>query len=192
VSRLSVRGLGAPDPSASDMAFVALRTASAVGSSRRRRRDYTTTAEPASENIGPQGLPLIKPPWGRITAIDLNSGDHLWMIPNGDASDYVKNHPALQGVDLSGVGNRVLATLMVTKALLFGGVGNNLFIGGSGGGSPLFRAFDKSTGDLVHQIELPAATTGVPMTYMANGRQFIAVAVGGRGYPSELVALAVP
>lgn len=189
VARLSVRGLGQPGPERSDMDYVSVDPA---GGRRRRSRDYTSIAEPATENIGPQGLPLIKPPWGRITAIDLNTGEHVWMIPNGEAPDYIREHPALQGVDVSGVGNRVLATLMATKTLLFGGVGNSLFIGGGGGGSPLFRAIDKATGEVVHQIELPASTTGVPMTYMVNGRQFIVVAIGGRGYPAELVALAVP
>ena len=141
---------------------------------------------------GPQGLPLLKSPWGRITAIDLNTGEHVWMKPNGEAPDYVKDHPALQGVDLSAVGNPDQATLMVTKTLLFGGVGGGLFNAGAGGGSPLFRVMDKATGELIHQMELPAGTTGIPMTYMVNGRQFIVVAIGGRDHFAELVALAVP
>jgi quinoprotein glucose dehydrogenase len=145
-----------------------------------------------SQNVGPQGLPILRPPWGRITAIDLNTGDHVWMKPNGDPPDYVKNHPALKGVDLTGVGNPDQATLMVTKTLLFGGVGGGLFGAGTDGGSPVFRAMNKATGEVIHQMELPAGTTGIPMTYMANGRQFVVVAVGGRGVPAELIALAVP
>ena len=131
-------------------------------------------------------------PWGRITAIDLNSGDHVWMKPNGEPADYVKNHPALEGVDLSNVGNSERATLMVTKTLLFAGVGAGLFNSDHGGGNPMFRVLDKATGELIHQMELPTGTTGIPMTYEANGRQFVVVAVGGRGEPAELVALAVP
>ncbi len=142
-------------------------------------------------NIGPQGLPMIKPPWGRITAIDLNSGDHLWMVPNGEAPDYIKNHPALKGIDLSKAGRPSRAMLMVTKTLLFGAEGNNLFAAPPGAGGNMFRAYDKKTGKVIHEIALPAMATGVPMTYMANGRQYIVVAVGAVGVPAELVALAL-
>lgn len=143
-------------------------------------------------NIGPQGLPLIKPPWGRITAIDLNTGDHIWMIANGDAPDAVKNHPALKGIDLSKAGKPERSPLMVTKTLLFGSDGPGLFNAGPGGGGKLFRAIDKKTGAIVHEMELPANTTGVPMTYMLNDRQYIVVATGARGVPAELIALALP
>jgi len=142
-------------------------------------------------NIGPQGLPLIKPPWGRITAIDLNTGDHVWMIPNGEAPDYIKNHPALKGIDLSNAGRPSRAMLMVTKTLLFSGEGNNLYATPAGAGGNMFRAIDKKTGKVVYEMELPAMATGVPMTYMAGGRQFIVVAIGAPGVPAELVALAL-
>jgi len=135
---------------------------------------------------------LIKPPWGRITAIDLNTGDHLWMAPNGDAPDYVKNHPAMKGIDLSKAGKPSRALLMVTKTLLFAPEGNNLFSAAPGAGGDMLRVLDKKTGKLIHQIALPAMATGVPMTYMANGRQFIVIAVGASGVPAELVALALP
>ena len=193
-NRVSAMALAKPDASRSDMDFVG-------GGGRPRRsgsrgsfgRDYSRADAPfRNRNIGPQGLPIVKPPWGRITAIDLNTGDHVWMKPNGEAPDYVKEHPALQGVDLSGVGNPDQATLMVTKTLLFGGVGGGLFGGGTAAGSPMFRVYNKATGDVIHEMELPSGTTGLPMTYMVNGRQFIVVAVGGRGHPAELVALAVP
>lgn len=143
-------------------------------------------------NLGPQKLPMHKPPWGRITAIDLNSGDHVWVAPNGEAPDYVKEHPALQGVDLSKVGNPERSHMIVTKTMLVTGVGAGMFNAGTFAGSPDLRMLNKATGDLIHSVELPAGTTGIPMTYMAGGRQFIVVAVGGRGYPAELVALAVP
>jgi quinoprotein glucose dehydrogenase len=140
----------------------------------------------------PMGLPLVKPPWGRITAIDLNTGDHVWMVPNGSAPDYVKNHPALAGIDLSGAGNPERAPLLVTKTLLFSGDGAGLFSSGPNGGGKKFRALDKKTGKTIHEMELPANETGLPMTYMLGGRQFIVVAVGARGFPAELVALALP
>lgn len=140
----------------------------------------------------PMGLPLIKPPWGRITAIDLNTGDHAWMVPNGQAPDYVRNHPALAGIDLSGAGNPERAPLLVTKTLLFAGDGAGLFSSGPQGGGRKFRALDKKTGRTIHEMELPANETGLPMTYMLGGRQFIVVAIGARNFPAELIALALP
>ena len=146
----------------------------------------------ARTNIGPQGLPLIKPPWGRITAIDLNSGDHVWMIANGHAPDYVVNHPAMKGIDLTNAGRPTRAPLMVTKTLLFSADGNNLWASPAGGGGNLFRAIDKSTGKVIHEMPLPAMATGIPMTYMVNDRQYIVVAIGAAGVPASLVALALP
>jgi quinoprotein glucose dehydrogenase len=143
-------------------------------------------------NMGPQGLPLVKPPWGRITAIDLNTGNHVWMIPNGAAPDYVKNHPAMKGIDLSKAGRPSRAPLMVTKTLLFSADGSNLFNAVAGGGGNTFRAIDKKTGEIIHEMQLPASATGIPMSYMLDGRQFIVVAVGAAGIPAELVALALP
>lgn len=140
----------------------------------------------------PFGLPLIKPPWGRITAINMNTGDHTWMVPNGQAPEYVRNHPMLAGVDLTGAGNPERAPLLVTKTLLFSGDGAGLFSSGPQGGGRKFRALDKKTGQTIHEMELPANETGLPMTYMVGGRQFIVVAVGATGFPAELVALALP
>ncbi len=143
------------------------------------------------EGGGPQGLPLFKPPWGRITAIDLNSGEHVFMIPNGDPPDYVKNHPALAGVTLPRTGRPERAGLLVTKTLLFAGEGGGLF-GMYGGGGRMLRAHDKKTGEILAEIELPANQTGVPMTYMVGEVQYIVVAVGASDHPAELVALRLP
>jgi quinoprotein glucose dehydrogenase len=140
----------------------------------------------------PLGLPLIKPPWGRITGIDLNTGEHAWMVPNGQAPEYVRKNPVLAGIDLSGAGNPERAPLLVTKTLLFSGDGAGLFSSGPQGGGKKFRALDKKTGQTVFEMELPANETGLPMTYMTGGRQFVVVAVGAAGYPAELVALALP
>jgi len=140
----------------------------------------------------PLGLPLIKPPWGRITAIDMNTGEHVWMVPNGQVIDSVKNNPALAGIDLSGVGNPERAPLLVTKTLLFSGDGAGLFSSGPGGGGKKFRALDKKTGKTIFEMELPANETGLPMTYMAGGKQYIVVAVGARGVPAELIGLSLP
>ena len=140
---------------------------------------------------GPQGLPLFKPPWGRITAIDLNAGEIAWQVPNGDAPDYVKNHPALEGIDVGRTGRPDRGGLLVTRTLLFAGEGGGMYASFGSGGNKL-RAHDKATGEIVAEFELPANQTGLPMTYMHEGRQFIVVAVGARGHPGELVALALP
>ena len=140
---------------------------------------------------GPQGLPLFKPPWGRVTAIDLTRGEIAWQVPNGDAPDYVKNHPALEGIDVGRTGRPDRGGLLVTGTLLFAGEGGGMFAAFGSGGNK-FRAHDKATGEIVAEIELPANQTGLPMTYMHEGRQYIVVAVGARRHPAELVALALP
>lgn len=135
---------------------------------------------------GPQGLPLFKPPWGRITAIDLNTGENVWMVPNGDTPEEVKNHPALKGLDIPRTGKDIRGGILVTKTLLFVGASRRLY------GEPILQAFDKRTGSRIATIELPALATGVPMTYMMNGKQFIVVAIGAAKHPGELVALSLP
>jgi quinoprotein glucose dehydrogenase len=179
--------LGPADARRSDMRYVGV----GIGTGTSAGDDPASRAAP--RGIGPQGLPLVKPPWGRITAIDLNSGDHLWMIPNGATPEAIKNHPALKGLDIGNAGRPSRSLLMVTRTLLFGSDGNNLWASPpAGAGGNTFRAIDKKTGKVVHEMQLPAMTTGIPMTYAADGRQYIVVAVGGVGYPAELVALALP
>jgi quinoprotein glucose dehydrogenase len=140
---------------------------------------------------GPFGLPLIKPPYGRITAIDMNEGEHAWMMANADTPDEILNHPRLQGVDIperTGHGDR--GGLLVTRSLLFAGEGAGLY-GGQTGGGPMFRAHDKASGEIIAEFELPAKQTGLPMTYQIDGVQYIVVPIGDRGFPGELVALRV-
>ncbi len=139
-----------------------------------------------------QGLPLVKPPYGRITAMDLNTGEHAWMVPNGDTPDCVKNHPALNGVTIGKTGKPERSGLMVTKTLMFAGEGSGLFAVAPYSGGPMFRAFDKKTGEIVSEFKLPANQSGNPMTYMVNGKQYIVVAVGAVDTPAEFVALALP
>jgi len=130
------------------------------------------------------GLPMVKPPYGRITAIDLVSGEHVWQRVNGDTPDEIKNHPLLKGVNLPPTGKPTRSGMVLTKSLLFFGEGP--------GGSPLLHAVDKATGATVAEIELPASVTGVPITYMHEGRQFIVMAVSDFRNPAKLVALALP
>lgn len=139
---------------------------------------------------GPSGLPLVKPPWGRITAIDLNSGEHIWMVPNSDTPEWARNNPALAGITLPRTGSFDQVGLLVTKTLLFAGEGSGLWRPGGGGNK--LRAHDKATGAILHELTLPANQSGIPMTYEVDGRQFIVVAVGAKGLPGELVALTLP
>ncbi len=133
---------------------------------------------------GPRGLPIFKPPYGTITAIDLNTGDHIWQIPNGDTPESVRSHPALQGVDIGNTGSRAHATKLVTSTVLMYGEGR--------GAAPVFRAVDKRTGKELGSVELPGSTLTAPMTYMHEGVQYVAMAVAVRGSAGVLVALRLP
>jgi quinoprotein glucose dehydrogenase len=136
-----------------------------------------------------QRLPIVKPPWTRITAINLNTGDTLWQVPNGGTPEWVKNHPLLKGVTLPPTGSVGRAPLlMVTKTLLFSGSGYNT--------EPAFRAYDKRTGQLIWETPTePGPPNGVPMTYLHRGKQYIVVAVQGdisKRAATQLVAYALP
>jgi quinoprotein glucose dehydrogenase len=98
----------------------------------------------------------------------------------------------MKGIDLSKAGRPERSPLLVTKTLLFSADGAGLFSSSLGGGGNKFRAIDKKTGQILHEMELPANSTGIPMTYLLDGRQFIVLPVGGIGFPAELVALALP
>jgi quinoprotein glucose dehydrogenase len=165
-----------------------LRPMSLVAAPDQSDMDYI--AYMGSSRIGHHGLPLVKPPYGRITAIDLNTGDHKWMVPNANSPDWIKNNPALKGIDIPPTGLPDRVGMLITKSLLFGGEGAGLY-GSDGGGGNTFRSYDKTTGKLIAELELPANQCGMPMTYMINGKQYIVVAVGAVGHPGELVALSL-
>ncbi len=134
---------------------------------------------------GPRGLPLLKPPYGRITAIDLNTGQHLWMRPNGPGAT---DSPAMKPFNLGWVGSTGRTGPLVTKTLLFVGEGPH----DPRYAKKVLRAYDKATGEIVAEIELPGHTLGPPMTYETDGRQFIVCGMGFRRQPHRLVALALP
>ena len=143
---------------------------------------------------GPRGLPLFKPPYGRIVAIDLNKGELLWTVANGDGP---RDHPAIRHLNLPRLGQGFKASPLVTKSLLLVGEGAREgavvlppMWGGAGG--KMFRAYDKATGEVVAELELPGATTAAPMTYAVDGKQYIVVTLGWEDLPSEYVALALP
>jgi len=137
------------------------------------------------------GLPILKPPYGSLVAIDLNKGDILWRAANGNGP---RDHPALKHLNLPPLGQPGRAATLVTKTLVFLGEGGRRGVARipSWGGGKMFRAFDKQTGNVVWETELPGGTTGAPMTYLMNGKQYIVVAVAWENVPSELVALALP
>jgi glucose dehydrogenase len=142
--------------------------------------------EPMLDN----GLPIYKPPYGRLTAIDLNRGEIKWQVANGDGP---RNHPALKGLNLPPLGTAGRPAPLVTKTLLFIGEGSDAIPGVPRDAfGNTFRAYDKATGKVIWQTELPAGTTGAPMTYLHKGRQYIVVPIGGKNQPPELVALALP
>jgi len=136
------------------------------------------------------GVPITKPPLGRITAIDLTSGEHVWMMANGDTPKIYLDNPAFAGVDLPRMGKPTRAGIVVTKTLLFAGEGWGTV--GNIRGAPVFRAHDKQTGEILAEIELPATQSGPPSTYMVDGRQYIVMMVTDGKSPTELVALALP
>jgi quinoprotein glucose dehydrogenase len=138
------------------------------------------------------GLPLVKPPYGRVTAINMNTGDHVWMRPIGGTPEEIKNHPKLKGVDIPKYTGRVGRTgIMLTKTLLFAGERGPLDTI-DGQTVSWFRSYDKATGDIVSEMQIPANVTNIPMTYMSGGKQYIVVAVAAVGKPAELLALALP
>jgi quinoprotein glucose dehydrogenase len=130
------------------------------------------------------GVPMVQPPWGRITAIDLTTGDHRWQVANGDTPPPVAERLGVPLEDLPRTGKVSRAGLVVTATLLFAGEGMS--------GAPVFRAHDKATGEILAELELPAAQVGLPMTYLHEGRQYVAMAVGGGEGGVEIVALALP
>lgn len=129
---------------------------------------------------GPQGLPLYKPPFSRITAIDMNSGEHLWMIPVGETPDRIRNHPALEGVDVGETGTGSLAPMTVTPTML-------MYASTASDDTPMLFAVDKSTGVQLGKVEVPATSNYGMMSYVHNGRQYVMLQTGSR-----LTALALP
>ena len=137
----------------------------------------------------PDGLPLFKPPYSRMTAIDMNTGDHKWMTATG-SGDRIRNLPQLKGLNLPALGGDVtLSGPLLTKTLLI----YALTSGGSKGG-PRLVAYDKTTGKEVASADLPGAAIGTPMTYLAGGKQYIAITVQGATATAvpDLIALALP
>jgi quinoprotein glucose dehydrogenase len=138
-----------------------------------------------------QGLPLVKPPYGRISAIDLQKGELLWQVAHGETPDNIRNHPALKGLTIPRTGRQGRIGTLITKSLVIAGEGG-LFTLPDGRRGAMLRAYDKRTGQDAGAVYMPAGQTGSPMTYMLNGRQYIVVAISGQNFPGELMAFRLP
>jgi quinoprotein glucose dehydrogenase len=173
----------ANDPKRSDMAYIS------VGA---------TLEDGGGGGVAVQGLPLIKPPYGRITAIDLNKGEIAWQIAHGDTPDAIKNHPLLKGKNIPRTGRPAGAGgssggigTLVTKTLVISGEGGTVTMADGTRGAML-RAYDKKTGADVGAVAMPGAQTGSPMTYMLDGKQYIVVSSSSSIRPGEIVAYRLP
>jgi quinoprotein glucose dehydrogenase len=140
-----------------------------------------------------EGLPLTKPPYGRISAIHLDRGDILWQIAHGETPDNVRNHAKLKGLTLPRTGQSCagLAGLVVTRTLLIGGE-CSITTTSTGTRGAMLRAYDKASGKEVGAVYMPAQQSGSPMTYLVNGKQYIVVAIGGGNYVGEYIAYRLP
>jgi quinoprotein glucose dehydrogenase len=149
---------------------------------------------------GPEGLQLFKPPYGRVTAIDLNTGEHLWMQASGEGP---RDHPALQGLDLPPLGWPRRTYVLLTESVLFTAQEG---IARYKGTSPrqnadeittqshdaTLRVLNPADGQLLAEVALPENATGTPITYMTDDKQYIVVPIGGASQPAGLVALRLP
>jgi len=177
-----------------------LRVLSMVNDAKRSDMNYVSVG--GGDDGGPgltvQGLPIIKPPYGRITAIDLKKGDIAWQIAHGDTPDTIKNHPLLKGLNLPRTGRSGGAGgssggigILTTKTLVISGEGGtNTTPNGQRGA--MLRAYNKATGAEVGAVYMPGAQTGSPMTYMLDGKQYIVVSVSAQVLPGEVIAYKLP
>ena len=189
---------GSYDPNTGIMYLYSHTLSRAIGLVNDPERSNMDYVNGRGRQLSIRGLPLMKPPWGRITAIDLNKGEIVWQIAHGETPDFVRNHPALQGLEIprtgrpggAGGSSGGIGTL-TTKTLVISGEGG-VFTTPSGQRGAMLRAYDKTSGRDEGAVYIPAAQTGSPMTYMLDGTQYIVLAVGGGVTPGELVAFALP
>ena len=137
------------------------------------------------------GLPILKPPYSRITAINLQTGQHAWMVPNSDTPEWAKNNPALKGLTIPRTGQAGIIGTLTTRGLVIAGE-SRVTTTSTGVRGAMLRAYDKNDGKEVGAVYIPAPQSGSPMTYMLNGKQYIIVAVSGGNYSGELIAFKLP
>ena len=195
-SRSDIAALGllpTPGPSVSDMEYVQGTAGFAPSNGRPMGAPPAPAPNPESgvPPVTVRGLPLLKPPYGRITAINLDKGEIVWQVAHGETPDNVRNHPALAGLKIPRTGSAGLVGTLTTKTLIIAGESVNITMPNGSKGAWL-RAYDKATGGDAGTVYMPAPQSGSPMTYMLNGQQYIVVAVSGPGYPGELIAYRLP
>jgi len=164
-----------------------------------RRREAAAPRAPAAAQGEQQvqnystveGLSIVKPPYGVLSAIDLKKGELLFQVPHGDTPDVVRNHPKLKGLTIPKTGQGGSVGLIVTKTLVILGDPQITTTPERGRGAML-RAYDKTTGKEVGAVLMPAPQSGSPMTYMVDGKQYIVVAVSGGNYSGEYIAFGLP
>jgi quinoprotein glucose dehydrogenase len=150
-----------------------------------------TPPAPGGNGLLIQGLTLVKPPYGVLSALNLDRGDLVWQVPHGDTPDAVRNHPALKGLTIPKTGQQGSVGLMVTKTLVILGDPQVTTTPDHPRGAML-RAYDKKTGAQVGAVWMPAPQSGSPMTYSVGGKQYIVVAVSGGNYSGEYIAFSLP
>ena len=195
---ITAKGLVPPPAGFSDMSYIqgtALEGARLTGGAGANAGATSTAAAsaPAADagSLLVQGLPLAKPPYGSITAVDLNQGEILWQIAHGETPDNIRNHPALKGLNIPRTGRPGTIGTLVTKTLLIAGE-SGFVTTPSGQRGAMLRAYNKATGKEVGAVYMPAPQSGSPMTYMLKGQQYIVVAISGASYSGEFVAFRVP
>jgi len=187
-----------PDASVSDMEYVQ----GLAGATPRAGRPMGAPPVVSRPGAGPvegeggdplsvRGLPLLKPPYGRITAINLDKGEFAWQIAHGETPDNVRNNPALKGLNIPRTGRAGLVGTLTTKTLIIAGE-PGFYTMATGARGAMLRAYDKTTGQEVGAVYMPAPQSGSPMTYMYNGKQYIVVAVSGGSFPGEYIAYRLP
>jgi len=200
-SQSGIAALGlvpSPDANVSDMEYVEGK----AGSAPRPARPMGAPPAAPRPGAGPiegeggdplsvSGLPLLKPPYGRITAINMDKGEFTWQIAHGETPDNVRNSPALKSLNIPRTGRAGLVGTLTTKTLVIAGE-PGFYSLPSGGRGAMLRAYDKSTGQEVGAVYMPAPQSGSPMTYMHNGKQYIIVAVSGAGFAGEYIAYRLP
>jgi quinoprotein glucose dehydrogenase len=197
---LDASGIGPNTNKNSDFEIVQTLFAEASGSQEggagfgggRRAATNNTLEGPVEKGIlSVAGLPLNKPPYGRITAIDLTNGAIKWQVAHGETPDGIRNHPLLKGIRISRTGQSAILGVLTTKSLVICGDGG-IFADENGRRGARLRAYDKLTGEEKGAVFMPAQQTGAAMTYIRGGRQYIVCAIGGATYGAALVAYRLP
>jgi len=194
---ISTLGLVPGDPRMTDEAYIqgtartGARTTAGAGADPSAGTKSANDVAAEAGGLTVQGLPLVKPPYASISAINLDRGEILWQVAHGETPDNIRNHPALKGLTIPRTGRAGVIGTLVTKTLVIAGE-RDTFTLPSGQKGAMLRAYDKASGQDAGAVYMPAGQTGTPMTYMLNGKQYIVTAIGGTGHEAEFVAFRLP